>query len=155
MDAEFKPNPGIVARDRFGNKDFIKYAYFISKAANHTVIIRPQLEEIMANGEIRVSKDENGKPIERLYVEFHNGMKRFEKSKENEVFINYLRGIIQNEKDLPENKKSIKEVIKPARLYTEEEVKNLLKAQEAIEKIETKKEDKKEDSGAELPENLA
>lgn len=158
MENEIKLNPGIVNNDKFGNKDFEKYAYFVSKASNHTVIIKPQLEEIMANGEVKVSRDEKGKEMLRVMAQFNNGMLRIEyapvneftkkadiaKAKMNKLKIDYLRMLIQKELELSENKKSIKEVKKAPRLYTEEEVANLMEAQNQANNIE--KTGKKEDN---------
>lgn len=150
---EIKTNPGVINNDKFGSKDFTKFAYFVSKAKNHTVIVKPQLEEIMANGEVKISRDENGKEMMRVVVEFHNGMIKFEyepmgfdgevdvaMKEMNRIKIEYLRRIVLKEMELSEKSKSIKEVKKPIKLYTEEEVKNLLAVQDKANAQEEEKE---------------
>jgi len=66
-------------------KDFSKYAYFVSKAKNFAIVIRPDKKKVV-DGEVQF--------LPGLRMEFNNGMLAVEKTKENNEIINILRGKI-------------------------------------------------------------
>lgn len=107
------------------DKDFEKYVYFVSKAKNYGTIMEPRVEETLANGERKVSKDDDGKPMVGLRIEFHNGMKRLEKTPENKGQIEFLRKKCKEESTLPEKRQQIKELHKLIKKIPETEVEKM------------------------------
>ena len=121
--------------------DFERYAYFSSKAKNFSIIYKARVEELLSTGEKRVAKDDNGKEMVGERIEFHNGIKRLEKTKENEAKIKFLRDKCEKEKTMPLRSQQLKEIIKPERVYTESETMEMLKKKdEEIKKLKEEKE---------------
>ena len=134
--------PTYFSRDGFGKKDFDRFAYFVSKADNKVLVVKPRHEEIALDGEVRVAKhEETGKRLVGLKIIFSNGMIQFEyepkkadgttvdekQKKINMMQINYLRDVIKREDTGQEKDRQIKEVKKPAKIYSESEVADIEK----------------------------
>jgi hypothetical protein len=102
------------------DKDYEKYAYFYSRAKNYGIVMKAEHKRTV-DGE--VVRDVG------IRIEFHNGMLKLEKTKENAEMIKYLRKKIEEEKGVSLYKKSFVEEFKPEKTYTESEVKELLLAQ--------------------------
>jgi len=113
------------------NKDYDKFAYFVSRAINYSVIFRPKVQELLATGEWRTAKDDDGNLMEGYRIEFHNGKLAYEKNELNKSLIEFLRLKIFAERDLPEKRKVIKEETKPIKKIPEDEVQKMLAEQEA------------------------
>jgi len=111
--------------------DFDKYAYFKSKAKNYCVIVKERVEEITASGDKRVSKDDNGKEMVGLRIEFHNHQKRIERTKENEGIIKFLENKCKEEKTLQKEKRQITQVFKPIKMIPETEIKGIVSEKDA------------------------
>lgn len=110
------------------DKDYDKYAYFVSKASNFAIVIRPTKKKIV-DGEVVYE--------EGLRLEFHNKMLRVEKSKDNEGILSKLREKLDNEKALDPKRRSFFEETKPKEMVEMEKVETLLgeKIGEKNEKI--------------------
>ncbi len=118
------------------DKDYKKYAYFTSKASNYSVIFKPQVEEILADGSRRIAKGDDGKEMVGLRIEFRNGMLRYEKTEENMPMIKFLRTKCENENKEPANRQQLKEITKPIKMVKEEEMKTkLAEKDEEIKKL--------------------
>ena len=137
-------------QEAHADKDFEKYAYFVSKAKNYSVIMEPRVEDLLSTGERRVARDENGKEMAGLRIEFHNGMKRVEKTKENEKLIAFLREKCEKEKLQPDKDRQLVEVLRPEKVYKETEVKDLIsekdKEIERLKKMAGEGEDKADEA---------
>lgn len=117
-------------------KDYKKYAYFISKAKNFAIAIKPDKKKIV-DGEVVFEPG--------LRLEFNNGMLRIEKTKENESIIKKLREKIEMEK-----------VIDPKRrTFFEEEAPKEMISIEKVEEILNKENEEKDRKIKELEEKLA
>jgi len=123
------------------DKDFDKYVYFASKAKNYTIIYKPMVEELLATGERRVAKDDDGKLMSGVRIEFHNGMKRFEKSPENEAIIEFVRAKCKGEENEPESRRMLKEITKPIKKISEDVVREMMSEKDAeIERLRAENE---------------
>ena len=80
-------------------KDFTNYCYFLSKASNYAVCIKPERKAIV-DGET-VTKDVG------LRVEFNNKMLAVKKGGDGDVIIKFLRDKIEKEKALSPNARMI------------------------------------------------
>lgn len=117
-------------------KDYEKYAYFVSKAKNYSVIFKPMVEEVLADGSRRIAKDEKGKEMVGLRIEFDNRMKRIEKTEENMPMIEFLRKKCEGEAGEDPKRQQIKEEHKPIKMVKEEEMKvKLAEKDEEIKKL--------------------
>lgn len=133
----------------YDGMDFDKFAYFSSKGKNYAIIFKPRVEEVLASGERRVAKDDDGNLMNGVRIEFHNGMKRIEKTKENMPMIEFLREKCEKEKSVPLNRQQLKEIVKPVKKISEDKVKAMLAEKDAeIAKLkgEKKEEIKKEET---------
>lgn len=117
--------------DLHSGKDFDKYAYFESKAKNYGIIYEPRLEEVMASGDKRVAKDDDGKKMEGIRIEFHNHLKRFDRTKENEKIIKWLEKKCEEELKMPLRSQQLKQIFKPVKMIPETEVKAKFDEQDA------------------------
>jgi hypothetical protein len=123
----------------FSGMDFEKYVYFSSKAKNYGIIMEPRVEDTLSTGERRVAKGDDGKLMEGIRIEFHNGMKRIEKTKENAAIIKFLRDKCEKEKGVPLNRQQLKEITKPIKMIPEDEVNKKLKEKdEEIARLSSK-----------------
>ena len=98
-------------------KDYDKYAYFVSKANNFAIVIKPTKKKIV-DGEVIFE--------EGLRLEFHNKMLRLEKTKENEGVIAKLREKLENEKALDPKRRSFFEETKPKEMVEMDKVETML-----------------------------
>jgi len=98
-------------------KDYDKYAYFVSKANNFAIVIKPTKKKIV-DGEVIFE--------EGLRLEFHNKMLRVEKTKENEGILAKLREKLENEKALDPKRRSFFEETKPKEMVEMDKVEILL-----------------------------
>lgn len=73
-------------------KDFDRYVYFVSKAKNYAVCYKPEIKEVDMYGQQK-------KLQAPVRIEFYNGMKKLEKTKENMPFIEFLRERIKAENE--------------------------------------------------------
>ena len=116
-------------------KDYKKYAYFVSRAKNFAISMRPDKKKIV-DGEVVFE--------EGLRLEFHNGMLRVEKTEENEGIISKLREKIEKEKDLDQKRKSFFEEVEPEAMIPQSKVEDILeKKNREIAELKTKLEQKK------------
>lgn len=99
------------------DKDYDKYAYFVSKANNFAIVIKPTKKKIV-DGEVVFE--------EGLRLEFHNKMLRIEKTKENEGIIAKLRGKLESEKSLDPKRRSFFEETKPKEMVEIDKVETIL-----------------------------
>lgn len=127
--------------------DFDKFAYFHSKAKNYSIIFIPRVEETLSTGERRIAKCDDdshehykkGELMSGVRIEFHNGMKRLEKTKENEKMIAFLREKCEEEKMVPLKRQQLKEIEKPIKRIPENEVNAMLADKDAeIERLKKK-----------------
>jgi len=131
--------------DKTKGMDFDKYAYFKSKAKNYCVIVKERVEEITASGDKRVAKDDEGKQMVGLKIEFKNHQKRLERTKENAGIIKFLEDKCKVEKKgVGKGKRSIEQEFKPVRMIPETEIKGMMsdkdkKIKELEEKLKVKK----------------
>ena len=100
------------------DKDFIKYSYFVSRAKNYAICYKPDRKKIV-DGEVEF--------IPGLRVEFNNGMLRIEKTKENLPIIEFIRERIKKETESGQTKRSLWEEEMPKKVYSEEDVREMLK----------------------------
>lgn len=98
-------------------KDYDKYAYFVSKANNFAIVIKPTKKKIV-DGEVIFE--------EGLRLEFHNKMLRLEKTKENEGILAKLREKLESEKALDPKRRSFFEEIKPKEMVEMDKVESML-----------------------------
>lgn len=110
------------------DKDYDKYAYFVSRASNFAIVIKPTKKKIV-DGEVVFE--------EGLRLEFNNKMLRLEKTKDNEGIIAKLREKLEAEKVLDPKRRSFWEEEKPKEMVEMEKVETLLgeKIGEKNEKI--------------------
>lgn len=99
------------------DKDYDKYAYFVSKANNFAIVIKPTKKKIV-DGEVVFE--------EGLRLDFHNKMLRLEKTKENERIIAKLREKLESEKALDPKRRSFFEETKPKEMVEMDKVETLL-----------------------------
>lgn len=95
------------------NKDFSKYAYFVSRASNFAIVIRPTKKRIV-DGEVVYE--------EGLRLEFKNKMLRVEKTEENEGILAKLREKLEAEKSQDPKRRAFFEEEEPKRMIPEEAV---------------------------------
>lgn len=98
-------------------KDYDKYAYFVSKANNFAIVIKPTKKKIV-DGEVVYE--------EGMRLTFHNKMLRLEKTKENEGVIAKLREKLENEKALDPKRRSFFEETKPKEMVEMDKVETML-----------------------------
>ena len=98
-------------------KDFNKYAYFISRASNFAIVIRPDKKK-KVDGEVVFEPG--------LRVEFNNKMLAVEKNKDNEKILEVLRRKIEEEKVFDPKKRTFFEEQPPKEMVDMEKVKDLL-----------------------------
>lgn len=115
-------------------KDYDKYAYFVSKANNFAIVIRPTKKKIV-DGEVVYE--------EGLRLEFNNRMLRIEKTKENEGVLTKIREKLKNESAMDPKRRAFFEEEEPTAMIPEEKVKEALeeknkKIAELEEKLKTK-----------------
>lgn len=116
-------------------KDYKKYAYFISRAKNFAISIKPDRKKIV-DGEVVF---ESG-----LRLEFNNGMLRLEKNDENNSIIEKLREKIKDESVLDPKRRTFYEELEPEIMLPESKVKEVLNEKnEEIAELKRKLEDKK------------
>lgn len=116
-------------------KDYKKYAYFISRAKNFAISIKPDRKKIV-DGEVVF---ESG-----LRLEFNNGMLRLEKNDENNSIIEKLRKKIKDESVLDPKRRTFYEELEPEIMLPESKVKEVLNEKnEEIAELKRKLEDKK------------
>ncbi len=99
------------------SKDFNKYAYFVSKAKNFAIAIRPDKKKIV-DGEVVFEPG--------LRVEFHNGMLEVEKNDNNKIIIETLRKKLDDQKDIDPKRRSFWEEQAPKEMVEVNKVKDLL-----------------------------
>lgn len=118
------------------DKNYEKYAYFVSKARNYSVIFKPCVEEVLADGSRRIAKDDDGKEMVGLRIEFDNYGKRIEKTKENMPMIEFLRAKCKGEDVEDPKRQQIKEKHKPIKMVKEDEMNaKLAEKDEEIKKL--------------------
>lgn len=116
-------------------KDYKKYAYFISRAKNFAISIKPDRKKIV-DGEVVF---ESG-----LRLEFNNGMLRLEKNDENNSIIEKLREKIKDESVLDPKRRTFYEELEPEIMLPESKVKEVLNEKnEEIAELKRRLEDKK------------
>jgi uncharacterized small protein (DUF1192 family) len=99
------------------DKDYGKYAYFVSKASNFAIVIRPNKKKIV-DGEVVYE--------EGLRLEFHNKMLRLEKGEANDAIIEKLRVKIKEEEGIDPKRRSFFEETKPKEMVELDKVETLL-----------------------------
>lgn len=125
-------------------RDYTKFVYFTSKASDCAIVYKPRVERVLDSGEKTIAKDEDGKEMTGHRIEFRNHNLTYEITDENKPMIDFLRGIILLEMDVPINKKLFIELMKPIKSIPENEVNSMLAAKDAeIKKL-------KEDAGEEV-----
>lgn len=105
-------------------KDFDKYAYFVSRASNFAIVIRPDKKRVV-DGEVIFDAG--------LRLEFDNKMLAIEKTKDNEVILEKLREKLKKEETLDPKRRAFFEETKPVSMIPEDKVKE--KLQEKNQKI--------------------
>ncbi|HNV62180.1 MAG TPA: hypothetical protein PKN54_04445 [Candidatus Cloacimonas acidaminovorans] len=98
-------------------KNYEQYAYFVSRAKNFAISIKPDRKKII-DGEVVFEPG--------LRLEFNNGMLRIEKNKENEPIIEKLRNKIKEESVLDPKRRLFYEEIEPETMLPESKVKEVL-----------------------------
>ena len=98
-------------------KDFDKYVYFICRAENFAVVIRPDKKKTV-DGEVVFE--------EGLRLEFHNKMLRLENDEANQGVIAKLREKIKAEESMDPKRRSFFEETKPETMIPETMVKEKL-----------------------------
>lgn len=98
-------------------KDFDKYAYFISRASNFAIVIKPTKKKIV-DGEVVFE--------EGLRLEFNNKMLRIEKTKDNEPIIAKLREKIEKESVTDPRRRAFFEETKPKEMVAMDKVEELI-----------------------------
>ncbi len=117
-------------------KDYKKYAYFISRAKNFAISIKPDRKKII-DGEVVFEPG--------LRLEFNNGMLRIEKNEENNSIIEKLREKIKVESVLDPKRRTFYEELEPEIMLPESKVKEVLNEKnEEIAELKRKLEDKKQ-----------
>lgn len=114
-----------------GQKDFDKFVYFVSKASNYAICYQSELKSIDNYGQQKEIKA----PIR---IEFNNGLKRLEKTKENEKFIKFIRERIEKEKDLGQKDKTLWEEKAPNIVSKEEHESTMSEKDKEIEELKKK-----------------
>lgn len=99
------------------SKNYNEYAYFISRAKNLGIVIRPDKKKIV-DGEVVFDAG--------LRVEFNNGMLALKKSKENEKVLAILRDKIAEEQDLDPRRRTFWEEMPPKEMVDAEKVEEVL-----------------------------
>lgn len=99
------------------DKDFSKYAYFICKASNFAIVIKPNKKKIV-DGEVVYE--------EGLRLEFKNKMLRIEKTEENEGLLIKLRQKLKDEEAIDPKRRSFFEEQKPKEMVAMDQVEELL-----------------------------
>lgn len=112
-------------------KDFDRYAFFRSRARNYAICYQPELKEVDAYGQQREVQP-------AIRIEFHNGMKRLEKTKENQPFIDFLRKRIEKEQDMDPRSRTIWEETPPDNISRDEHKKELEEKDKEIEELRKK-----------------
>ena len=108
-------------------KDYKKYAYFVSRAKNFAISIKPDKKKII-DGEVVFEPG--------LRLEFNNGMLRIEKTEDNEVVIEKLREKLKNESVVDPKRRLFYEELEPETMLPESKVKEVLeKKNEEIAKL--------------------
>lgn len=110
------------------SRDYENFVYFASRASNCGIIYKPRVERILDSGEKVIAKDEKGKEMLGLRIEFQNHNLSYKKDDPlAKPLIAFLRSIIEKEKDLPKNKKMFIEMTKPIKQFSETEVNKMMK----------------------------
>ena len=117
--------------NKHDNKDFEKYAYFQAKAKNYGMVYKPRVEELTASGDRRVAKDDDGKQLTGIRVEFHNYEKRLERTSENKELISWLENKCKEELTMPLRFQQIKQIFKPEKIYKQVDVDKLVDDKDA------------------------
>jgi hypothetical protein len=112
-------------------RDYDKYAYFQSKARNYGVVYEPRVEEITASGDRRVAKDDDGKQMTGIRIEFHNFQKRIERTPENKKMIEWLEARCKKELTMPLRFQQISQIFKPEKIYKQAEVDEMMDDKDA------------------------
>ena len=99
------------------SKDFKKCAYFVSRASNFAIVIRPDKKKLIDG----VVNFEPG-----LRVEFNNRMLEVAKTPENEIILQELRKRIEDEKNIDPKRRSFYEEAPPKNMIAEEKVLELV-----------------------------
>jgi hypothetical protein len=108
-------------------KDYKKYAYFVSRAKNFAISIKPDKKKII-DGEVVFEPG--------LRLEFNNGMLRIEKTEDNEAVIEKLREKLKNESVVDPKRRLFYEELEPETMLPESKVKEVLeKKNEEIAKL--------------------
>jgi hypothetical protein len=108
-------------------KNYDKYAYFVSRANNFAIVIRPDKKKIV-DGE---TVFESG-----LRVEFKNKMLRIEKTEDNQFILDVLKEKLKKEEQIDPKRRSFYEETKPESMIPESKVKDALqKKNEEIERL--------------------
>lgn len=98
-------------------KNFDKFAYFVSKASNFAIVIRPTKKKIV-DGEVVYE--------EGLRLEFHNKMLAIEKTPENKAVLEKMREKIVAEANIDPKRRAFFEESKPKEMVAMEQVESLL-----------------------------
>jgi hypothetical protein len=116
-------------------KNYEQYAYFVSRAKNFAISIKPDRKKIV-DGEVVFEPG--------LRLEFNNGMLRVEKNKENEVIIEKLREKLKQESVIDPKRRLFYEESEPENMLPESKVKEALnKKNEEIARLKKELEVKK------------
>lgn len=99
------------------SKDFNKNAYFVSKAKNFAIAVRPDKKKII-DGEVVFEPG--------IRVEFHNGMLEIAKTEENKLILETLRRKLEEQKDMDPKRRSFWEEQPPKEMVEVDKVKDLL-----------------------------
>ena len=99
------------------SKDFKKFAYFVSRASNFAIVIRPDKKKIV-DGIVNFDPG--------LRVEFNNKMLEIAKTPENETILKELRKRIDDEKNIDPKRRSFYEEVPPKNMIEEEKVLELV-----------------------------
>lgn len=105
-------------------KNFDKYAYFVSRASNFAIVIRPAKKKVV-DGEVIFE--------EGLRLEFNNKMLALEKTEDNAPIIEKLREKLKKEEIMDPKRRSFFEESKPVAMISEDKV--IEKLQEKNDKI--------------------
>lgn len=118
-------------------KDFEKYVYFVCRAENFAVVIRPDKKRIV-DGEVVFE--------EGLRLEFHNKMLRLENAESNQGIIAKLRDKIRLEEGLDPKRRTFFEETKPETMIPETMVREKLEEKnKEIEDLKSQLSQKNED----------
>lgn len=99
------------------SKDFSKFAYFVSRAKNYAIVVRPDKKKVV-DGEVVFEPG--------LRLEFNNGMLAIERSKDNENILSILRKKISDEKDFDQKRRSLWEELPPKEMIDMETVRGVV-----------------------------